>query len=58
MQLPSSPSENDFDDRFLQCFGLGDPESSSHNPSSSQLEVQERKDKLRLQAERSPWYVY
>ena len=54
-QMPSSSIESDFDDRFLRCFGLGESDSSVKNLTNSQSELQEREDKLRIQAEESPW---
>ena len=43
--------ESDFEDRFLQCFGLGDPELGQ----SSQSGEGEREEQLRVQSENSPW---
>ena len=48
----SSSVESDFDDRFLQCFGLGE----SENPPKGKPSLHsEREEKLRIQAEESPW---
>lgn len=55
--MPSSTSEQDFEDRFLQCFGLGDPDlSGTRDRSSTEQEAVEREEKLKVQASTSQWY--
>ena len=55
MSSASSSIESDFDDRFLRCFGLGESEGLNKGQANSQSD---REDKLRIQAEESPWWVY
>ena len=52
--MPSSTSEQDFEDRFLQCFGLGDPDVSKPLTRSGS-EQEEREKKLKEQTAKSPW---
>lgn len=50
----TTSSESDFDDRYLQCFGLGDSDPNSKpqpNPQS------EREQKLKAQENESPWWA-
>ena len=54
MSSNSSSIESDFDDRILQCFGLGESEGSSKEQGNLQSD---RKEKLRIQSEESPWLV-
>lgn len=56
--MPSSTSEQDFEDRFLQCFGLGDPDlPGTRDRSSTEQEAVEREEKLKMQASTSQWYL-
>ena len=51
-------SDCDFEDRFLQCFGLVDPVlPASQSRSSSGTTADERAHKLKRQSESSPWSV-
>jgi len=49
-------SEQDFEDRFLQCFGLGDPDVQPR--TASQSNAQDRSETLRKQAKESPWHQF
>lgn len=54
--MPSSVSEQDFEDRFLQCFGLGDPvQMGPKDRSGTEEERSDREEKLKQQASNSPW---
>ena len=46
--------DEDFEDRFLQCFGLVDPISSTGH-SASEVHIEDREQRLKKQSENSPW---
>ena len=50
--------DHEFEDRFLQCFGLVDPAPSRSGPTRTNSEpTAEDKDiTLKRQAQSSPWY--
>ena len=55
-------TDDEFDERFLQVFGLGDPESQSATKipvarTPSQPDPNEREELLKRQAKNSPWLV-
>ena len=55
-------TDDEFEERFLQVFGLGDPESQSvaKTPvarTPSQPDPTERQELLKRQAKNSPWLV-
>ena len=55
-------SDDEFEERFLQVFGLGDPESQSAAKTPvartpSQPDPTERQELLKRQAKNSPWLV-
>ena len=52
--------DREFEDRFLQCFGLVDPapDPSREPRTASEASAEERRQSLRRQAETSPWYIY
>ena len=56
-QVGDTGSEQDFEDRFLQCFGLGDPDVKPEPRTTTRSDAQERDAKLKKQAKESPWYV-
>ena len=51
--------DRDFEDRFLQCFGLVDPAPvPSREPrTASEASAEERRLTLKRQAETSIWYI-
>lgn len=53
-------AEPELEDRFLQCFGLGDPESSSqkHKAVTRTLSSEERETMLARQSKESPWHQF
>ncbi|XP_019853875.1 PREDICTED: 3-phosphoinositide-dependent protein kinase 1-like [Amphimedon queenslandica] len=57
--MPSSTSEQDFEDRFLQCFGLGDPsKTESKARSGTEQDILDREEKLKQQASTSTWHPF
>ena len=54
-QVGDTGSEQDFEDRFLQCFGLGDPDVKPAPRNATQSDAQERHEKLKKQTKESPW---
>ena len=55
-------TDDEFEERFLQCFGLGDPESHTVAKipvarTPSQPDPVERDELLKRQAKNSPWSV-
>ena len=57
-QLGEGSGDQDFEDRFLSCFGLGETESNVKRPvtrTPSQPDGQEREQLLKQQAKNSPW---
>ena len=60
--MDDGDKDDEFEERFLQCFGLGDPESKSvaKTPvarTPSQPDPLERDELLKRQAKNSPWYI-
>ena len=48
--------DGEFEDRFLQCFGLVDPVSTNRpTRSASEASAEERERMLKRQSESSPW---
>ena len=52
--------DNEFEERFLQCFGLGDPDQQTVTKKTvtrtpSQPDPTEREELLKRQAKNSPW---
>lgn len=50
-------SEPDFEDRFLQCFGLGDPDAKSI-PRAASVDERSEEEKLQKQIKESPWHQF
>jgi len=50
------PESDDFDERFLSAFGLGDPDNPLKSSSSASI-TNNRESKLEKQAKESPWSV-
>ena len=50
------PESDDFDERFLSAFGLGDPDNPLKSSSSASI-TNNRESKLEKQAKESPWLV-
>lgn len=59
--MDDGETDDEFEERFLQCFGLGDPEvTTSKKPvarTPSQPDPLERDEQLKRQATNSPWLV-
>ena len=61
-QIGGAEGDDEFEERFLQCFGLGDAEEGSTGKklvarTASQPSEEEREKLLREQQANSPWYV-
>ena len=50
------PLSDDFDERFLSAYGLGDPDNPLKSSSSASI-INNRESKLEKQANESPWSV-
>ena len=50
------PLSDDFDERFLSAYGLGDPDHPLKSSSSASI-TNNRESKLEKQANESPWSV-
>jgi len=50
------PLSDNFDERFLSAFGLGDPDNPLQSSSSASI-TNNRETKLERQANESPWLV-
>jgi len=50
------PLSDNFDERFLSAFGLGDPDNPLQSSSSASI-TNNRETKLERQAKESPWLV-
>ena len=48
------PESDDFDERFLSAYGLGDPDNPLKSSSSASI-TNNRESKLEKQAKESPW---
>ena len=62
VKVDDGEPDDEFEERFLQCFGLGDPEQqpAAKKPvtrTPSQPDPTEREELLRRQAKNSPWSV-
>ena len=63
--MDGGETDDEFEERFLQCFGLSDPEALNHLQDSepvvrtpSQPDLLERDEQLKCQAAmNSPWLV-
>ncbi|XP_065899379.1 3-phosphoinositide-dependent protein kinase 1-like [Dysidea avara] len=51
------PLSDDFDERFLSAFGLGDPDNPLKSSSSASI-TSNRETKLERQAKESPWHQF
>ena len=49
-------TSDDFDERFLSAYGLGDPDNPLKSSSSASI-TNNRESKLEKQAKQSPWSV-
>ena len=50
------PLSDDFDERFLSAYGLGDPDNPLRSSSTASI-TSNRESKLEKQAKESPWSV-
>ena len=50
------PLSDDFDERFLSAYGLGDPDNPLKSSSSASI-INNRESKLEKQSKESPWSV-
>ena len=50
------PVSDDFDERFLSAYGLGDPDNPLKSSSSASI-TNNRESKLEKQSKESPWSV-
>lgn len=50
------PESDDFDERFLSAYGLGDPDNPLKSSSTASI-TNNRESKLEKQAKESPWSV-
>lgn len=50
------PISDDFDERFLSAYGLGDPDNPLKSSSSASI-TNNRESKLEKQSKESPWSV-
>jgi len=50
------PLSDNFDERYLSAFGLGDPDNPLQSSSSASI-TNNRETKLERQAKESPWLV-
>ena len=50
------PVSDDFDERFLSAYGLGDPNNPLKSSSSASI-TNNRESKLEKQSKESPWSV-
>ena len=48
------PLSDDFDERFLSAYGLGDPDNPLRSSSNASI-TSNRENKLEKQAKESPW---
>ena len=55
--LSDRPLSDNFDERFLSAFGLGDPDNPLKSSSSASI-TNNRESKLEKQAKESPWLVW
>ena len=53
MQMARQPSDDDFDERFLMAWGLGDTATTQR--SDSEVAREGRQKLLAKQAKESPW---
>ena len=50
------PVSDDFDERFLSAYGLGDPDNPLKSSSTASI-TNNRESKLEKQSKESPWSV-
>ena len=60
LQVGGGEGDEEFEERFLNCFGLGDPNAASAknavSRTASQPNAEEREELLKEQKKNSPWY--